>query len=171
LSLFPFAANYIPSGVKDISNSIVFTTFLNRSQIEYQAINPAPNYTNLYNYLTTMWATLPNWTQQDFAKINPNLPVWIVDADHEEAIFRDQPDTMSSWIPQSGELILPRTSHFAFLQDSDWFTASIARFLVEVNCSQCNSTPTSYSSAPTSSFHFSLYACMYISFLFFFRLI
>ncbi|CAF4100335.1 unnamed protein product, partial [Adineta steineri] len=131
LSLFAFAANYIPSGVKDISNSIVFTTFLSRSQIEYQAINPAPNYTNLYNYLTTMWATLPNWTQQDFAKINPNLPVWIVDADHEEAIFRDQPDTMSSWIPQSGELILPRTSHFAFLQDSDWFTASIARFLVE----------------------------------------
>jgi len=87
-----------------------------------------------------MWATLPNWTQSDFARINTNLPVWIVDADHEEAIFREQPDTMTRWISQSEELILPRTSHFAFLQNPELLTASIARFLTEAACFQCNGT-------------------------------
>ncbi|CAF4403748.1 unnamed protein product, partial [Rotaria sp. Silwood2] len=133
-SLFAFAANYIPSGTKDVFASPVFTTFLDRTQAEYETINPMKNYSNLYNNLTTMWATLPNWTQQDFAKIKTNLPVWIVDGDHEEAIFQDQPDTMTSWISQAGELILPRTSHFAFIQDPELFTASVARFLTEAAC-------------------------------------
>ena len=66
-----------------------------------------------------------------FAKIDSELPIWIVDADHEEAILREQPDTMTNWIPQAGELILPRTSHFGFIQDPEFFTASLARFLTE----------------------------------------
>jgi pimeloyl-ACP methyl ester carboxylesterase len=175
ISLFAFAANYIPSGVKDVYNSTVFTTFLQRTQGEYETLNPNNNFSYLYNNLTTMWNTYPNWTQQDFAKINQNLSVWIVDADHEEAIFREQPDTMTGWIPQAGELILPRTSHFAFIQDPDLFTDSVARFLAEVNCSQCN-TSTSVQSSADSIFHsllfsldkfekvffYSLYLCFHI---------
>ncbi|CAF3695413.1 unnamed protein product [Adineta steineri] len=129
LSMFAFAANYIPSGVKDISASPVFTGFLTRSQCEYNLINPQKNYTYLNSCLMTMWATLPNWNQKDFAKITNKIPVWIVDADREEAIYRDQPDTMTTWIKQSGELILPSTSHFSFLQEHEMFTQSIKRLL------------------------------------------
>ena len=135
-SLFAFAANYVPSGTKDVFASPVFMQYLARSKIEYKRINPEKNYPNLYNNLTTMWATQPNWTQTDFQKIKKDLPVWIVDADHEEAIYREQPDTMTSWIPQAGELILPRTSHFAFLQDPESFTWNLKRFLAQTSCSE-----------------------------------
>ncbi|CAF4457956.1 unnamed protein product [Rotaria sp. Silwood2] len=131
ISLFAFAANYITSGVKDLSSSTVFNDYLERARIEYELLNPVKDYQNLFNNLTTMWTTLPNWSQADFGKIPSNVFVWIVDADHEEAIYRDQPDTMTLWIPQSGELILPRTSHFAFLQDSKTFTEALARFMIQ----------------------------------------
>ena len=129
ISLFAFAANYVPSGVKDISASPAFMEYLTRTETEYKMINPSNNYPDLYNNLTTMWATQPNWSQNNFAQIRRDLPVWIVDADHEEAIYREQPDTMTSWIPQAGELILPRTSHFAFLQDAKSFTSNLKTFL------------------------------------------
>ncbi|CAM4802989.1 unnamed protein product [Rotaria magnacalcarata] len=131
IALFAFAANYNTSGAKDISLSSVFTAYLARSQIEYEQLNPINDYQSLYNNLTTMWSTLPNWNQTDFAKIPSSIYVWIVDGDHEEAIYRDQPDTMTLWIPQSGELILPRTSHFAFLQDPDTFIAALERFMTQ----------------------------------------
>lgn len=87
-SLFAFAANYNYIGVNDITTSSVFTTYLQRSQSEYEKINPENNYTNLYNNMMTIWSTTPNWSQQNFTQINNSLPIWIVDADHEEAIYR-----------------------------------------------------------------------------------
>ncbi|CAF4175818.1 unnamed protein product, partial [Rotaria sordida] len=131
ISLFAFAANYIPSGVKDISSSAVFNAYLERTRIEYEQLNPIKDYQSLFNNLTTMLATLPNWSQSDFKKILSNIFVWIVDADHEEAIYRDQPDTMALWIPQAGELIIPRTSHFALIQDPETFMMAIAQFMTK----------------------------------------
>ena len=95
-SLFAFAANYNYTGVKDITTSSLFMTYLQRSHSEYEKINPENNYTNLYNNMITMWSTTPNWSQQNFTEISNNLPIWIVDADHEEAIYREQPDTMTN---------------------------------------------------------------------------
>ena len=165
-SLFAFAANYNPSGVKDITLSPVFLAYLQRSQIEYQSLNPAPNYTQLYNVMLSMWGSSPSWTQRNFAMINSSLPIWIVDGDHEEAIYREQPDTMSSWIPQSGELIIPRTSHFAFMQIPDLFTTNLARFLVEADCFNCTYIVTSGSSS-TKNFSFFISFCMLIKLSFF----
>lgn len=130
-SLFVFAANYVPSGVKDLIKSPVFMTYLNRSKTEYETLNPEKNYTNFSNKLFDMWYSLPMWNKTNFERIKTDLPVWIVDGDHEEAIYREQADTMAEWIPQAGELILPRTSHFAFLQNPALFTWSIRRFLIE----------------------------------------
>lgn len=137
-SLFSFAASYNPSGVKDFSTSPIVSAYLQRGQLEYQSLNPAPNYTQLITAILTMQTTSPNWVQADFAMIDQNLPVWIVAGDHEEVIYREQTDTISSWIPQSGELILPRTSHFAFLQNPDLFTMNLARFLKEAACYNCS---------------------------------
>ena len=134
LSLFAFAANYIFSGMKDVSESAVATAYFTRVLAEYETISPVKQFQHLYNNLTTMWSSLPNWTKDDFAKISPDLPVWIVSGDHEEAVNREQPDTMTSWIPQAGELILPRTSHFAFIQDPEMFNMALTKFLAEAIC-------------------------------------
>ncbi|CAF4527836.1 unnamed protein product [Rotaria socialis] len=104
VSLFAFAANYNTSGAKDISLSSVFNAYLTRTQIEYEQMNPINDYQSLYNNLTTMWSTLPDWNQSDFAKIPSTIYAWIVDGDHEEVIYRDQPDTMALWIPQSANV-------------------------------------------------------------------
>ncbi|HTY54564.1 MAG TPA: alpha/beta hydrolase, partial [Candidatus Binataceae bacterium] len=56
-------------------------------------------------------------------------PTWIVDADHDEAIKRENTDHMARLIPGCGELILPEVSHFAFLQDPTMFNLSLQHFL------------------------------------------
>jgi hypothetical protein len=50
-------------------------------------------------------------------------------ADHEEAIYRDQPDTMANWTAGSGEMILPQVSHFAFIQDPEGFNYAVKSWL------------------------------------------
>ncbi|CAF4271393.1 unnamed protein product [Rotaria sp. Silwood2] len=137
ISLFAFGASYVPTGAKDVFISPVFMAYIERTKVEYEAMNPVKDYSSLYNNLTSMWAILPNWTQQDFERIDKNLPIWIVDGDHEEAIFRSQPDDMTSWIPQASELILPGTGHFAFIQDPVVFTAFVKHFVTEIDCPSC----------------------------------
>ncbi|CAF4941263.1 unnamed protein product [Rotaria sp. Silwood1] len=132
-SLFAFGANYHTSDENDPSIPPVFAAYLKRAQAEYEAFNPNKQYEILLNDLLIMWANYPNWQKADFDKIPSNLPVWIVGGDHEEVINREQPDTMASWIPQSGELILPRTSHFAFIQEPTKFTIALEQFLAESN--------------------------------------
>jgi hypothetical protein len=41
----------------------------------------------------------------------------IVDADHDEAIKRENTEYMARTIPNAGLLIQPKVSHFSFLQD------------------------------------------------------
>ncbi|CAF3672667.1 unnamed protein product [Rotaria sordida] len=138
-SLFAFGANYHPSSGNDTSIPPVFAAYLERTQAEYEAFNPNKSYEILFNDLLTMWSIYPNWTKVDFEKIPLDLPVWIVDGDHDEVVSREQPDTMASWIPQAGELILPRTGHFAPIQESTMFATSLEQFLAEVtNTTTCS---------------------------------
>ncbi len=55
--------------------------------------------------------------------------VWIVDADHDEAIKRENTDYMAAMIPDAREMILPGVSHFAFLQDPQMFNFAVEHFL------------------------------------------
>jgi pimeloyl-ACP methyl ester carboxylesterase len=74
-----------------------------------------------------MWASQPNWTTQELAKIK--APILIVDGDHDEAIKREHTKYMASAIPGAGLLILPNVSHFAFIRDPDFFNATVLSFL------------------------------------------
>ena len=126
--LFAFAANSDPSGVADIAKSDVFNAYIERAGEEYKRLSPTPTeYKSFVEQITKMWETQPNWTEADLAAIK--VPTWIVDADHDEAIKRENTDTMASLIPGAGELILPRVSHFAFLQDPALFNATLLHFL------------------------------------------
>jgi pimeloyl-ACP methyl ester carboxylesterase len=51
------------------------------------------------------------------------------DGDHEEFIKRAHTEDMAASIPNAGLLILPHTSHFAFLQNPKMFNFAILHFL------------------------------------------
>ena len=53
----------------------------------------------------------------------------MVDGDHDEAIKREHTEYIAATIPGAGLLILPNTSHFAFLQDPALFNAALLDFL------------------------------------------
>ncbi|HJU28437.1 MAG TPA: alpha/beta hydrolase [Candidatus Binataceae bacterium] len=130
--LFAFAANSDPSGVKDVSRSPTFSAFIARAGREYRRLSPTPTQYNAFvANIEKMWATEPHFTDAQLSHIS--VPTWIVDGDHDEAIKRANTDHMAMLIPGAGELILPRVSHFAFLQDPVMFNQALLLFLSEPN--------------------------------------
>ena len=126
--LFAFAANSDPSGVKDVDKSPVFTAYIDRASHEYARLSPTPGeFKAFLDNISRMWASEPHFTDDQLRGIK--VPTWIVDADHDEAIKRENTDQMASLILGAGEWILPGVSHFAFLQDATLFNATLLHFL------------------------------------------
>ncbi|KDN42419.1 alpha/beta-hydrolase [Tilletiaria anomala UBC 951] len=128
---FAFAANYDIAGTQDVTKSPVFTEYLKRTENIYNRINPSAEYTGLQNSIFDMWAREPNGTKEDFTSI-PSADarrVWVVDADHEEAVKITQLYDMSAWLPDAGTIILPAVSHFAFMQDPKFFNQALEDLL------------------------------------------
>jgi len=126
--LFAFAANSDPSGVKDVDKSPVFTQFIARAEKEYEALSATPrDYKKFVDEISTMWATQPNWTAADLGAIKVHTR--IVDADHDEAIKRENTEFMAREIPNAGLLLQPEVSHFSMLQAPGQFTIDVRLFL------------------------------------------
>jgi pimeloyl-ACP methyl ester carboxylesterase len=129
--LFAFAANSDPSGVADIAHSPVFNDFITRAEREYEKLSPTPKeYKTFLAQIEKMWETQPNWTASQLKMIT--VPTWIVDADHDEAIKRENTEFMAAQIPNAGLLLQPEVSHFSFLQDPQQFNADVLHFLEHV---------------------------------------
>jgi pimeloyl-ACP methyl ester carboxylesterase len=129
--LFAFAANSDPSGVADIAKSPVFNAFIARAEKEYQALSPTPDqYKPFLEQISKMWETQPNWTVENLRAIT--VPTWIVDADHDEAIKRENTEFMAANIPGAGLLLQPEVSHFSFIQDPEQFNRDVLYFLEHV---------------------------------------
>ncbi len=117
-----------PARVKDVEKNPVFSAFIARAREEYERLSPTPTeYDAFLAQITKMWETQPHWTASDLAGIK--VPTWIVDADHDEAIKRENTLFMADNIPGSGLLIQPQVSHFSFLQDPAQFNADVLHFL------------------------------------------
>lgn len=128
--LFAFAANSDPSGVADIASSPVFNAFIARTEKEYEKLSPTPSeYKSFLAQIEKMWADQPHWTADDLKTIT--TPTWIVDADHDEAIKRNNTEFMAANIPGAGLLLQPEVSHFSFIQDPEQFSADVLHFLQE----------------------------------------
>jgi pimeloyl-ACP methyl ester carboxylesterase len=129
--LFAFAANSDPSAVKDVEHDPVFGAFITRARKEYEQLSPTPKeYDAFLKQIEKMWDSEPHWTAADLATIK--VPTWIVDADHDEAIKRENTLFMADNIPGSGLLIQPDVSHFSFLQDPAQFDGDVLHFLQHV---------------------------------------
>jgi pimeloyl-ACP methyl ester carboxylesterase len=129
--VFAFAANTDPSGVIDgTEKNPTFAAYIERAGHEYAKLSATPNgYNAFVDAISKMWATQPNWTAQQLGAIR--TPVLVVDGDHDEAIKRPHTEQIAAQVPGAGLLILPDTSHFAFLQDPDQFTWHILHFLAQ----------------------------------------
>ena len=126
--LFAFAANSDPSGVADIAKSPVFNAYIARGETEYRKLSPTPDqYKPFLAQISQMWATQPHITAEQLRGIT--VPTWIVDADHDEAIKRENTEFMASQIPNSGLLLQPLVSHFSFLQDPAQFNSDVLHFM------------------------------------------
>jgi len=129
--LFAFAANSDPSGVADIAHSPVFNAYIARAEKEYTALSPTPRqYKPFLAQISKMWETQPNFSAEQLHGIS--VPTWIVDADHDEAIKRENTEFMANAISNAGLLIQPWVSHFSFLQDPPQFTSDVLHFLEHV---------------------------------------
>jgi pimeloyl-ACP methyl ester carboxylesterase len=129
--LFAFAANSDPSAVKDVEKSPVFSAFIARARQEYEQLSPTPKeYDAFLKQIEKMWDSEPHWTANDLHTIA--VPTWIVDADHDEAIKRENTLFMADNIPGSGLLLQPQVSHFSFLQDPAQFNGDVQHFLEHV---------------------------------------
>jgi pimeloyl-ACP methyl ester carboxylesterase len=126
--VFAFAANSDPGGIQDIRRNPVFNAYIARAEKEYAALSPTPTeFKAFFKQIETMWLTQPRWTAKQLQRIT--VPVWIVDADHDEAIKRDNTEFMAESILGAGLLIQPEVSHFSFLQDPKQFTSDVLHFL------------------------------------------
>lgn len=129
--LFAFAANSDPSGVKDVTQSAVFNAYIARAEKEYEKLSPTPDqYKSFLNQISKMWETQPHFTAEQLRGIK--VPTWIVDADHDEAIKRENTLFMADQIPDAGLLLQPAVSHFSFLQDPEQFSRDVLHFLQHV---------------------------------------
>ena len=129
--LFAFAANSDPSAVKDVEHDPVFSAFIARARQEYAQLSATPNeYDAFLKQIEKMWDSQPHWTAAGLHTIH--VPTWIVDADHDEAIKRENTLFMADNIPASGLLIQPQVSHFSFLQDPAQFNGDVLHFLEHV---------------------------------------
>ncbi len=125
--LFAFAANSDPSGVKDVDG---LCRLEDRALCEYAELSPTPEQFNAFlDNIGDVWASEPHFSEAELRSIK--TPTWIVDADHDEAIMRENTDYMASLVPGAGELILPRVSPFAFLQDPAVFNDALLHFLAQ----------------------------------------
>ena len=127
--IFAFAANTQTTGVQDgVEKNPTFARYITRAGHEYARLSATPkDYDAFVAQISKMWESEPNWTDAQLKSIK--APVWVVDGDHDEAIRRAHTEYIAATIPGAGLLILPNTSHFAFLQDPTLFNAALLNFL------------------------------------------
>jgi pimeloyl-ACP methyl ester carboxylesterase len=127
--VFAFAANAVTSGVKHgVEKNPTFAAYIERAGREYAAHSATPkDYDSFVDQISKMWAEQPNWSDAQLKAID--TPILVVDGDHDEAIKREHTEYIAALIPHTGLLILPNTSHFAFLQDARQFNFAILHFL------------------------------------------
>ncbi|WP_064693304.1 alpha/beta fold hydrolase [Rhizobium aegyptiacum] len=119
------AANVTTDGVKaDVMSNKTFNDYINVAGEQYKKLSPTPNeYDAFVTQISQMWATQPNWTAADLAKIT--VPVTLAIGDHDEAIELDHTKMMAKQIPGAKLVILKDASHFAMLQDPEGYDALI----------------------------------------------
>ncbi|EYD74700.1 Alpha/beta hydrolase fold protein [Rubellimicrobium mesophilum DSM 19309] len=123
--LFAQAANVTTDGVDpSVATDDVFNSYIAWMAEDYARMSPTPDqYDAFVEQISQMWASQPNWSDEELGKIA--VPVTIALGDHDEAITREHTEHMAQVIPGAKVVILPEASHFAMLQAPDEYTAAV----------------------------------------------
>lgn len=127
--LYAQAANVSTDGVDPgVETNKTFGAYIERSGRDYARMSKTPDQYNAFvEQISHMWASQPNWSKEQLAKIT--VPTAIVAGDHDEAIKREHTEYMASVIPGAKLIILPNASHFAMLQAPGEYTKSVLDFI------------------------------------------
>jgi pimeloyl-ACP methyl ester carboxylesterase len=127
--VFAQAANTKVEGLKpDVLQNKTFAGYVDKAGEVYKEISPTPDqYDAFVEQISNMWASQPNWSDDDLKKIK--TPVAIVLGDHDEAITREHTDYMAKTIPGAKLIILKNASHFAMLQDPEGYNKAVRDFI------------------------------------------
>jgi pimeloyl-ACP methyl ester carboxylesterase len=127
--VFAQAANTKVDGVKpDVLQNKTFAGYIDKAGEVYRKISPTPTeYDAFVEQISNMWASQPNWTDDDLKKIR--TPIAVVLGDHDEAVSREHTDYMAKTIPGAKLVILDNASHFAMLQDPAGYNKAVRDFI------------------------------------------
>ncbi|MDA4836295.1 alpha/beta hydrolase, partial [Enterobacter hormaechei] len=127
--VFAQAANTKVDGVKpDVLQNKTFAGYIDKAGDVYRKISPTPaEYDAFVEQISGMWASQPNWTDDDLKAIK--TPIAVVLGDHDEAVSREHTDYMAKTIPGARLVILDNASHFAMLQDPAGYNQAVRDFI------------------------------------------
>lgn len=127
--LFAQAANSKVEGViPTVMENKTFAGYIEKAGKVYEKISPTPGEYNAFvEQIGAMWASQPNWSDDDLKKIT--TPTAIVLGDHDEAISREHTDYLARTIPGAELVILKDASHFAMLQDPEGYNKAVRDFI------------------------------------------
>ena len=127
--LFAHAANSKVDGViPTVMENTTFAGYIDKAGKVYEKISPTPTEYNAFvEQIGGMWASQPNWSDDDLKKIA--TPTAIVLGDHDEAISREHTDYLAKTIPGAELVILKDASHFAMLQDPEGYNKAVRDFI------------------------------------------
>ena len=129
--IFFFACNMDPSGTKEFEFTPIVKRCINRHVKDYSQLSATPDKFNEFSdAVGMMQRTQPNYSADDLAKIN--IPVVIVQSEHDEFIRREHAEYLAQSIPNAEFILLAGVSHFAPLQRPDQFNAVMLTFLGRV---------------------------------------
>jgi pimeloyl-ACP methyl ester carboxylesterase len=128
--LFAHAANITTDGVDPTVGDDpvfmgVYATWMGE---DYVRLSKTPDqYEAFIAQISNMWATQPNWTDDQVKAIT--VPTAVVAGEYDEAILRAHTEKIAALIPGSTLVILPQASHFAMLQAPAEYTAAVRAFI------------------------------------------
>jgi len=129
--VFFFACNMTPSGTKEIEFGPILKRCFSRHVKDYARLSATPDqFDEFSEAVGLMQRTQPNYSAHDLAQIN--VPVAIVQSEHDEFIKREHAEYLARSIPNAEFIYLPDVSHFAPLQRPEQFNAAILAFLGKV---------------------------------------
>ena len=127
--LFAQAANSKVDGViPTVMEDKTFAAYVAKAGEVYKKISPTPTeYDAFVTQIGNMWASQPNWSDDDLKTIT--TPTAIVLGDHDEAISREHTDYLAKTIAGAKLVILENVSHFAMLQDPQGYNKAVRAFI------------------------------------------
>jgi pimeloyl-ACP methyl ester carboxylesterase len=127
--VFFFACNMDPSGVRgEIELTETVRRCLSRHVKDYAQLSTTPDQFEAFSEAVgLMMRTQPNYLANDLAEIN--VPVAIVQSEHDEFIKREHAEYLTRSIPNARLVVLEGVSHLAPLQRPEQFNSAVLEFI------------------------------------------